>query len=83
MTDEHGFVAIGGHAEDLTESLKGRYGTGWDLATSVRTAVQVLGAPDSRTIEHDQIEAGVLERSQPQRRKFRRLTDSEIAGFLA
>jgi proteasome alpha subunit len=83
VTDEHGFVAIGGHADDLTESLRERYGDGWDLATSVMTAVQVLGAPDSRTIEHDHIEAGVLERSQPRRRKFRRLTDSEIAGFLA
>jgi proteasome alpha subunit len=83
VTDEHGFVAIGGHADDLTESLKETYGPGWDLATAVKNAVQVLGAPDSRTIEHDHIEAGVLERSQPRRRKFRRLTDSEIAGFLA
>jgi proteasome alpha subunit len=83
VTDEHGFVAIGGHAEDLTESLKDRYGAGWDLATAVKTAVEVLGAPDARTIEHDHIEAGVLERSQPRRRKFRRLTDAEVTGFLA
>jgi proteasome alpha subunit len=83
VTDEHGFVAIGGHAEDLTESLKDRYGAGWDLATAVKTAVEVLGAPDARTIEHDHIEAGVLERSQPRRRKFRRLTDDEVANHLA
>jgi proteasome alpha subunit len=83
VTDEHGSVAIGGHAEDLTESLKDRYGAGWDLATAVKTAVEVLGAPDARTIEHDHIEAGVLERSQPRRRKFRRLTDAEVTGFLA
>jgi proteasome alpha subunit len=83
VTDEHGFVAIGGHADDLTETLKEKYGPGWDLATAVKNAVQVLGAPDSRTIEHDHIEAGVLERSNPRRRKFRRLTDSEVAGFLA
>ena len=56
---------------------------GWDLPTAVKNAVQVLGAPDSRTIEHDHIEAGVLERSQQRRRKFRRLTDTEVAGFLA
>jgi proteasome alpha subunit len=83
VTDEHGFVAIGGHADDLTETLKEKYGPGWDLAAAVKNAVQVLGAPDSRTIEHDHIEAGVLERSNPRRRKFRRLTDSEVAGFLA
>ncbi len=83
VTDEHGFVAIGGHADELTEELKERYSAGWDLATAVKTAVQVLGAPDTRTIEHDHIESGVLERSQSKRRKFRRLTDEEIAGFLA
>ena len=83
VSDEHGFVAIGGHADELTEELKERYSAGWDLATAVKTAVQVLGAPDSRTIEHDDIEAGVLERSQSKRRKFRRLTDEEIAAFLA
>ena len=83
VTDEHGFVAIGGHADELTEELKERYSAGWDLATAVKTAVQVLGAPDTRTIEHDHIESGVLERSQSKRRKFRRLTDDEIAGFLA
>jgi proteasome alpha subunit len=83
VSDEHGFVAIGGHADDLTENLKERYAAGWDLATAVQTAVQVLGSPESRTIEHDHIEAGVLERSQTRRRKFRRLTDDEIARFLA
>jgi proteasome alpha subunit len=83
VSDEHGFVAIGGHADDLTEDLKQRYGAGWDLGTAVRSAVQVLGSPDARTIEHEAIEAGVLERSQTRRRKFRRLTDEEIAGFLA
>jgi proteasome alpha subunit len=83
VTDEHGFVAIGGHADDLTESLKEKYGQGWDLAAAVKNATDVLGAPESRTIEHDHIEAGVLERSQPRRRKFRRLTDAEVTGYLA
>jgi proteasome alpha subunit len=83
VTDEHGFVAIGGHADDLTENLKEKYGPGWDLATAVKNATDVLGSADSRTIEHDHIEAGVLERSQSRRRKFRRLTDDEVAGYLA
>jgi proteasome alpha subunit len=83
VTDEHGFVAMGGHADDLTETLKQRYGEGWDLPTAVKTAVDVLGSPDSRTIEASQIEAGVMDRTRKQRRKFRRLKDSEIAGFLA
>ena len=45
VTDEHGFVAIGGHAEDLTDTLKSRYEEGWDLATAVKTAVEILGSP--------------------------------------
>jgi hypothetical protein len=49
----------------------------------VKTAAEVLGSPESRTIETNQIEAGALERSRSQRRKFRRLQDTEIAGFLA
>jgi proteasome alpha subunit len=83
VTDEHGFVAIGGRAEELTEALRQRYAEGWDLATAVRSAVEVLGAPESRTIEASQVEAGALDRTRPQRRKFRRLEDGEIAGLLA
>jgi proteasome alpha subunit len=83
VTDEHGFVAIGGHADELMENLKQRYETGWDLGTAVKTAVEVLRSPEAREIAADQIEAGALERSRAQRRKFRRLKDPEIAGFLA
>jgi proteasome alpha subunit len=83
VTDEHGFVAIGGHAEDLTETLQNRYAEGWDLATVVRTAVEVLGSPESRTLDPATIEAGVLERARPQRRKFRRLEDREIGELLS
>ena len=83
VTDEHGSVAIGGHADELTEALKQRYEAGWDLATAVNNAAQVIGTPESRTLDASQIEAGVLDRTRKQRRKFRRLTDSEIAGYLS
>jgi proteasome alpha subunit len=83
VSDEHGFVAIGGHADELTTSLKERYAAGWDLETAVKTAVEVLASPESRSIEASQIEAGALDRTRTQRRKFRRLKDSEIAGSLA
>jgi proteasome alpha subunit len=83
VTDEHGFVAIGGHADDLTENLKQRYGEGWDLGTAVKMATEVLGSPESRTIEVSQVEAGVLDRTRKPRRKFRRLTDQQLESFLA
>src|SRR2546425_5651232 len=83
VTDEHGFVAIGGHSEDLMTTLQNRYQEGWNLSTAVKTAVEVLGAPDDRTIEAGSVEAGVLDRTRDQRRKFRRLVDTEVAGILA
>jgi proteasome alpha subunit len=82
VTDEHGFIAIGGHAEDLMEQLQQKYQPGWDLETAVRTSVQVLGAPEGRTIEPAAIEAGVLDRGRPHRRKFRRLVDIEVSRIL-
>jgi len=83
VTDEHGFVGIGGHAETLTEALKGTYQEQWDLGTAVREAVRALSSAEGREIEPASIEAGVLEPSRPQRRKFRRLLDDEVARILS
>jgi proteasome, alpha subunit, bacterial type len=82
VNDEHGFIAIGGHAEDLTETLKTRYAEGWDLATAVKTSVEILGSPDGRTISAESIEAGILDHKRAQRRKFHRLEDGEVAQIL-
>ena len=84
VSDEQGYVAMGGHAEELTDALKDRYASGWDLATAVRTAVQVLATvPETREVPAEQIEAGVLDRTRSHRRKFRRLTAAEIEAALA
>jgi proteasome alpha subunit len=83
VTDEQGFVAIGGHAEDLGDALRDRYRTGWDLATAVRTAVEALATtPEPREIPPEQIEAAVLDRTRSHRRKFRRLPPEEVAAAL-
>lgn len=84
ITDEQGFMAMGGHAEDLSEALRVRYQPGWDLATAVRAAVETLAsAPEAREIPTEQIEAGILDRTRSHRRKFRRLDPSEIEAALA
>jgi len=83
VNDEQGFVGIGGHAEELSDALKGSYQEGWDLATSVREAVKALSAAEGRQIEPGSIEAGVLDRLRSQRRKFRRLPADEISRILA
>jgi proteasome alpha subunit len=83
VNDEHGFVGMGGHAEELSTALKGSYQDGWDLATSVREAAKALSSAEGRQIEPASIEAGVLERTRTQRRKFRRLPADEIGRILA
>jgi proteasome alpha subunit len=83
VNDEHGCVAIGGHSEELGTSLRGAYQEGWDLATAVRQAVGAISSAEGRQIEPTSVEAGVLDRSRRQRRKFRRLDEAEIAKILA
>src|SRR5947208_4565924 len=77
VTDEHGYVGIGGRAEEVTEKLKDRYSEGADLAAVVRAGVQALAEVEARTLESGAIEAAVLDRTR-NRRKFRRLDDAEI-----
>jgi proteasome alpha subunit len=81
VTDEHGFVGIGGNFEDLNQRLESGYQEGWDLPTAVRSAVQALAGVQDRELPAADIEAAVLDRSRP-RRKFRRLDDGEIAQIL-
>ncbi len=82
VTDEQGSVAIGGHAEALNGAVRDAYREGWDLATAVRECVKALGAAEGRQIEPRSVEAGVLDRTRSQRRKFRRLAEDEVATIL-
>ena len=84
VTDEQRFVAMGGHAEELTEALGSRFREGADLATALKTAVDALASvPEPRQIAAEQIEAGVLDRTRSARRKFRRLRGDEVTAALA
>ncbi len=83
VTDQHGSVAIGGHAEELTTAVRGAYREGWDLPTAVREAVKALSSAEGRQIDAGSVEAGVLDRTRSQRRKFRRLDAKEIESILA
>jgi proteasome alpha subunit len=83
VTDEHERVAIGGHAEELTNAVNSAYAPGWDLATAVRESVKALSTAEGRQVEAGSVEAGVLDRTRGQRRKFRRLEQDEVAAILA
>ncbi len=81
VTDQQGYVGIGGKADDLMQHLKDAYQEDWDLGAAVRAAVAALAATEEREVPADQTEAAVLDRARG-RRKFRRLTDEEVTGFL-
>ena len=83
VTDEHGFVGIGGSSDELTDHLREGYQADWDLADAVRAAVGALADGGSRHIPAEDIEAAALERDSHRRRKFRRLSDDEVSAILA
>ncbi|MGH2590547.1 MAG: proteasome subunit alpha [Actinomycetota bacterium] len=83
VSDEHEYVAIGGHADELTEAVKSAFKPGWDLGTAVRESVKALRTAENREVGAESIEAGVVDRTRRTRRKFRRLEDDEVASILA
>ncbi len=82
VADEQGFVAMGGRADDLNEQLKNGYAEGLALADAVRMASSALSRVEDKPSEIAHLEAAVLDRSRG-RRKFRRLTNGELAAMVA
>lgn len=85
VADEHGFVVMGGQAEQLGRRVKEGWRADLTLGEALRLAVAALGSGDGstpRTIEAAQLEVAVLERDRP-RRAFRRLNRQVLADLLA
>jgi len=85
VADEHGFVAMGGSAETISQELSGRFRDGQSLGEALRLAVELLGREpgntESRVLTADQLEVAVLDRARP-RRTFRRLTGPALDRLL-
>ncbi|MGH8970004.1 MAG: proteasome subunit alpha [Actinomycetes bacterium] len=85
VADEHGFVAMGGQAEQIAEALQERYRDGMPFQEALTLAVELLGRDpaggEQRTLTPSQLEVAVLERGRP-RRKFRRLTGAALSRLL-
>ncbi len=88
VTDEQGFVVMGGQSERLREEIAGQWAPGMPLAGVLDLAVRVLGTPgegeqtdDRRVIPAAQLEVAVLDRTRP-RRAFRRLTGQVLTELL-
>jgi proteasome alpha subunit len=82
VTDEDGFLAMGGQSEDLAARLKEGYSQSMSLDDAIRLGVETLTSQDGQEkIEAGRLEVAVLDRTRP-RRKFRRLPDAEVGGIL-
>ncbi|WP_243717385.1 proteasome subunit alpha [Actinomadura darangshiensis] len=83
VADEHGYVAMGGQAEAVAQSLKDGYREGAPLAEALRTAVRALEAQDSdRRLEATSLEVAVLDRNR-EHRLFKRLSAARIGDLLS
>jgi proteasome alpha subunit len=81
VADEQGYVAMGGRSDDLAVHLKGVYREGMTAEDAAKVAARALAAVEERTIEAEKLEVAVLDRTRS-RRKFRRLGEDEIKGFV-
>jgi proteasome alpha subunit len=86
VADEHGFVAMGGQADQISTALAERYQEGRPVDEAVKLAVDVLGrhgAPEAREMAAGELEVALLDRTRPGSRKFRRLTGDRLTALLA
>jgi proteasome alpha subunit len=81
VSDQEGFVGMGGESETLQTRLTEAYRPDMDLASAVRAGVQALTAENGQGVEPSRLEVALLDRSRG-RRKFRRLPESEVASIL-
>jgi len=82
ITDETGYVAIGGSAEAIRSRLEAAYRDAMPLGDALRCAQQALAGAEERSIEPGRLEVAGLDRNRG-RRKFFRLTADEVAAHLA
>ncbi|MFC5187826.1 proteasome subunit alpha [Actinomadura harenae] len=83
VADEHGFLAMGGQADAVSQALKERFGEGLPLAEALRVAVRSLEAQDSeRRLEARSLEVAVLDRHR-EHRLFRRLAEARVSALLS
>ena len=85
VADAHGFVVIGGAADEVSRVLEGSYTEGAHLGAALRTAVAALGrdGAETRELSPTQLEVAVLDRGRKRDRKFRRLVGAQLARLLA
>ncbi len=84
VADVQGYAVMGGQSEQVETHLGEHYSEGLDLTAAIRLAVESLGqdATPSRTVPAADLEVATLDRTRPQPRKFKRLTDETVSQAL-
>ncbi len=85
VTDEHGFLAMGGQADQVAAALTERYSDGMSLPRAFGVAIAALSGQangERKEITASQLEAAVLDRGRAHR-AFRRLTGQRLEDLLA
>jgi proteasome alpha subunit len=84
VTDEPGFVAFGGQADQVSAALKERYSDGMSLAEAFSAALDALSAPGnggSNEITASQLEVAILDRGRDHR-TFRRVRAARLEELI-
>jgi len=83
VADEHGFVAMGGQAEQVAGVLKERYAAGLTIEGALGAAIAALSSPGNSDgeINATQLEVAVLARGRAHR-AFRRIRGARLEGLL-
>jgi proteasome alpha subunit len=85
VAEEHGYVAMGGQADQVAAVLKDQYTEGQPLVRALGAAIAGLagqGNGDGTDLSASQLEVGILARDRAHR-TFRRLTGSRLELLLA
>jgi proteasome alpha subunit len=82
VADEHGYVAMGGQADQVAAALQEQYEEGLSLARALRLGVRALEQQDTdRHLAAEQLEVATLDRNRTHR-MFRRLPPARIRTLL-
>jgi proteasome alpha subunit len=81
VADEHGFVVMGGQADQVAAALKDTYRDGMTLEEAFTVAIAALGSQGNGEVAATQLEVALLDRGRPHR-TFRRLTGARLETLL-
>ena len=82
VTDEPGFVAFGGQADQVSAALKERYADDMSLSEAFAAALAALSASGNGEYTAAQLEVAILERDRDHR-TFRRIRGARLEQLLA